>query len=296
MPFHDFRQFLDVLRQHGELVDINQPVALTDVGKALKHAYAKGRKATSFNKNGTEFPLVCGVYSSRKHALAGVRDRREERHPEGARRAEQSDQADDQQRRRRALPGGRDHRGHRYQALPDPDLQPEGRRPLHHARHRGVEGPRDRRARHRALPLPDPRQGHGLVLGAAVPPLRQEPDQVPADGRQAEGGADHRRRSDPRLYLPGAGARPDQRLGGRRRLARRAGRTDALQDLRHRGAVDLRGRDRVRSRHEQHRDGRPARRVHRLLHAGLAQAGGRRSPPSPTARSRSSRACSPASR
>ena len=69
MPFHDFRQFLDVMRQQGELVDINQPVALTDVGKALKHAYAKGRKATSFNKNGTEFPLVCGVYSSRKHAL-----------------------------------------------------------------------------------------------------------------------------------------------------------------------------------------------------------------------------------
>ena len=69
MPFHDFRQFLDVMRQQGELVDINQPIALTDVGKALKHAYAKGRKATSFNKNGTEFPLVCGVYSSRKHAL-----------------------------------------------------------------------------------------------------------------------------------------------------------------------------------------------------------------------------------
>src|SRR6185312_11655805 len=69
MPFHDFRQFLDVMRQQGELVDINQEVALTDVGKALKHAYAKGRKATSFNKNGTEFPLVCGVYSSRKHAL-----------------------------------------------------------------------------------------------------------------------------------------------------------------------------------------------------------------------------------
>ena len=69
MPFHDFRQFLDVMRQQGELVDINQEIALTDVGKALKHAYAKGRKATSFNKNGTEFPLVCGVYSSRKHAL-----------------------------------------------------------------------------------------------------------------------------------------------------------------------------------------------------------------------------------
>lgn len=69
MPFHDFRQFLDVMRQQGELVDINQDIALTDVGKALKHAYAKGRKAVRFNNNGTEFPLVCGVYSSRKHAL-----------------------------------------------------------------------------------------------------------------------------------------------------------------------------------------------------------------------------------
>jgi UbiD family decarboxylase len=69
MPYQDFRQFLDVLRQHGELIDINQPIALTDVGKALKHAYAKGRRAVSFNRNGTDFPLVCGVYSSRKHAL-----------------------------------------------------------------------------------------------------------------------------------------------------------------------------------------------------------------------------------
>jgi 4-hydroxy-3-polyprenylbenzoate decarboxylase/2,5-furandicarboxylate decarboxylase 1 len=69
MPYQDFRQFLDVLRQHGELIDINRPIALTDVGKALKHAYASGRKAVSFNQNGTDIPLVCGVYSSRKHAL-----------------------------------------------------------------------------------------------------------------------------------------------------------------------------------------------------------------------------------
>ena len=41
-----------------------------------------------------------------------------------------------------------------------------------------------------------------------------------------------------------------------------------LQDLRHRSAGDRRGRDRVRGRHQQHRDGRPARRIHRLLHAG----------------------------
>ncbi len=38
MPYQDFRQFLDVLRQQGELVDIDRPIALTDIGKALKHA------------------------------------------------------------------------------------------------------------------------------------------------------------------------------------------------------------------------------------------------------------------
>ena len=239
MPFHDFRQFLDVMRQQGELVDINRPIALTDVGKALKHAYAKGRKATSFNKQRHRLSAGLRRLFQPQACADRVRGRREDHHPEGARRAEQADRAEDHQRRRRALPRGRHHRRHRHPALPDPDLQPEGRRALHHARHRGLEGPGDRRARHRPLPLPDPRQGHVLVLGAAVPPLRQEPDQVPADGRHAEGRADHRRRSDPRLHLPGAGAGPDQRLGGRRRPARRAGRADALQDLRHRGAGDL---------------------------------------------------------
>src|SRR5215218_3799575 len=69
MPYQDFRQFLDVLRQHGELIDINRPIALDEVGKALKQAYARGRPAVSFNNNGTDFPLVCGVYSSRCQAL-----------------------------------------------------------------------------------------------------------------------------------------------------------------------------------------------------------------------------------
>ena len=69
MPYQDFRQFLDVLRQQGELIDIDRPIALTDVGKALKQAYQKGRPAVCFNDNGTEFPLVCGVYSDRNKAL-----------------------------------------------------------------------------------------------------------------------------------------------------------------------------------------------------------------------------------
>ena len=35
MPYQDFRQFLDVLRQHGELIDIDRPIALSDIGKAM---------------------------------------------------------------------------------------------------------------------------------------------------------------------------------------------------------------------------------------------------------------------
>ena len=296
MPYQDFRQFLDVLRQQGELIDVDRPIALTDVGKALKQAYQKGRPAVSFNNNGTEFPLVCGVYSDRNKALLAFQSDEKIDPAKGARRSRQSDRADDGQRRR-ALPRGRHHRRrHRHQPLSDPDLQPEGRRALHHARHRGVEGSGNRRAGHRPLSLSHSRQGHLLVLGAAVPPLRQEPGEVPEDGRDAEGRADHRRRSDPGLHLPGAGPRPDQRLGGRRRPARRADRARQMQDLRHRSAGDRRGGDRVRGRHGQDRDGRPARRIHRLLHAGVAEAGRRASPPSRTARSRSSRACSPASR
>jgi 2,5-furandicarboxylate decarboxylase 1 len=69
MPYQDFRQFLDVLRQHGELIDINRPVAINDVGKAMKHAYARGGPALMFNQNGTDYPLVAGVYSTREKAL-----------------------------------------------------------------------------------------------------------------------------------------------------------------------------------------------------------------------------------
>ena len=43
MPYQDFRQFLDVLRQHGELIDVNRPVALNDVGKAMKQSWFGAR-------------------------------------------------------------------------------------------------------------------------------------------------------------------------------------------------------------------------------------------------------------
>jgi len=69
MPFQDFRQFLDVLRQHGELIDINRPVALNDVGKAMKQAYVRTGPAILFNNNVTDYPLVAGIYSTRAKAL-----------------------------------------------------------------------------------------------------------------------------------------------------------------------------------------------------------------------------------
>jgi 4-hydroxy-3-polyprenylbenzoate decarboxylase/2,5-furandicarboxylate decarboxylase 1 len=69
MPYTDFRQFLDVLRQHGELTDIDRPIALSDVGKVMKHSYKRQGPAIQFNQVGTEFPLVAGVYSTRSKAL-----------------------------------------------------------------------------------------------------------------------------------------------------------------------------------------------------------------------------------
>jgi 4-hydroxy-3-polyprenylbenzoate decarboxylase/2,5-furandicarboxylate decarboxylase 1 len=69
MPYQDFRQFLDVLRQHGELIDVNRPVALNDVGKAMKQSYVRQGPAIMFKENGTDYPLVAGVYSTRSKAL-----------------------------------------------------------------------------------------------------------------------------------------------------------------------------------------------------------------------------------
>jgi 4-hydroxy-3-polyprenylbenzoate decarboxylase/2,5-furandicarboxylate decarboxylase 1 len=50
LPYQDFRQFLDVLRQHGELIDVNRPVALNDVGKAMKQSYVRQGPAIMLNQ------------------------------------------------------------------------------------------------------------------------------------------------------------------------------------------------------------------------------------------------------
>ena len=70
MPYQDFRQFLDVLRRHGELVDIDRPMNLdSDVPKALKQTYNRQGPAFMFTNNGTEFPLVGGLYATRSKAM-----------------------------------------------------------------------------------------------------------------------------------------------------------------------------------------------------------------------------------
>jgi 4-hydroxy-3-polyprenylbenzoate decarboxylase/2,5-furandicarboxylate decarboxylase 1 len=69
MPYQDFRQFLDVLKHEGELVEIDRMVDLADVGKALKKSYERQGPALLFNRTGTMCPLVGGVYSTRSKAL-----------------------------------------------------------------------------------------------------------------------------------------------------------------------------------------------------------------------------------
>src|SRR2546430_12546696 len=73
IPFQDFREFLDVPRQRGELLDVNRPVALEfEVAKAMRKSAAISGPAIVFNNNGTRFPLVGGVYNSHAKALIAL--------------------------------------------------------------------------------------------------------------------------------------------------------------------------------------------------------------------------------
>lgn len=70
MPFQDFREFLDALRAHGELIDVERPVALElEVAKAMRKSASVAGPAVVFTNNGTQFPLVGGVYNSNAKAL-----------------------------------------------------------------------------------------------------------------------------------------------------------------------------------------------------------------------------------
>lgn len=70
MAFADFRDFLSALRDNNELIEVDRLVSLDlEVGKALRKSASKNGPAIIFNKNGTPYPLVGGVYNSRSKAL-----------------------------------------------------------------------------------------------------------------------------------------------------------------------------------------------------------------------------------
>lgn len=70
MPFQDFRDFLSALREQGQLLDVERPIALDlDVAKALRKSASVSGPALVFQNTGTPFPLVGGVYNSREKAL-----------------------------------------------------------------------------------------------------------------------------------------------------------------------------------------------------------------------------------
>jgi 3-polyprenyl-4-hydroxybenzoate decarboxylase len=73
VPFQDFREFLDALRKHGELFDVDRPVALElEVAKALRKSASVAGPAFVFKNNGTRFPLVAGVDNTRAKALIAL--------------------------------------------------------------------------------------------------------------------------------------------------------------------------------------------------------------------------------
>ncbi|WP_347572766.1 UbiD family decarboxylase [Legionella sp.] len=70
MPSKDFREFIEALQKNGEIIEVNRPIDLSaDVGKALQKSASISGPAIQFNNNGTEFPLIGGLYNSRKKTL-----------------------------------------------------------------------------------------------------------------------------------------------------------------------------------------------------------------------------------
>ena len=135
MPYQDLRAFLTALKNAGELVDIARPIALKyDIAKALAKTSSVQGPALMFTQTGTDFPLVAGVSRQPPAGADGVRGDRADDPRQGA----QGDQQPDRPRGFQgsaALPGDRadGRRDRRHQAA-GADLQPQGRRPLHHRR------------------------------------------------------------------------------------------------------------------------------------------------------------------
>jgi len=69
VTYQDLGEFLAALDRDRMLVRVSRHVDLNlEVGKALRQAYARGGPAVLFSDTGTPYPLVAGVFSTRRHA------------------------------------------------------------------------------------------------------------------------------------------------------------------------------------------------------------------------------------
>ena len=174
----DFREFLDALRSHGELVDIDRPIDLyVDVARALKRGNMIDGPPMNFRQNGTASPPIGGVYSIRAKALLAFK-------PPKTRSSRRYRTVSITRSRPRSLHIPRrcttscsrattsTSRASRFR----PKARRTAARTLH--RHRSIERPADRCPRRRPLPLHADRPQHTLVLRPTLSPVRQEHHQV----------------------------------------------------------------------------------------------------------------------
>ena len=153
-------------------------------GDEAELARAAGRRSCSTTTAPTFRSSAASIRPAQ--GAARVRGDRGRRVRQGPRRPRQPDRAD-ARRRHGAVPrGGHHRRRHRPHAgFRSRNYSPKDGGPYITPGIVVSKDPGDRRSRHRPLPLSDPRQEHVLVFGAAVPPLRQEPREVPAAGHHA---------------------------------------------------------------------------------------------------------------
>ena len=268
MPYQDFRQFLDVLRQQGELIDINRPIALDEVGKALKQAYKQGTAGGQLQRQRHRISAGLRRLFDPQPGAAGVPDRRE-----GI---------------LQKVLDGLDN--------PIAPTMANGGAPCHEVVITGD----DIDIRKFPIPTYSPKDGGPYITPGIV--VSKDPETgVPDIGhyRFLILGKDTVSFSAQPFHRFGKNLAKCQKLGITPNAALVIGvdpilaytcqvqvpdttndwevagglrgapvELTQMQDLRRRGAGHRRSGDRVRSRHGQHGDGRPARRIYRLLHAG----------------------------
>lgn len=68
MPYEDFREFINALREQGELLEVERPISLNlEVGKALRKSAARAGPAILFKNNGTLMDLVLSFFMLKRH-------------------------------------------------------------------------------------------------------------------------------------------------------------------------------------------------------------------------------------